>query len=280
MGDLRMHTVVEGPEDGPLVVMLHGFPEFWYSWRYQIKAVAEAGYRVVAPDQRGYNLTDKHGPYDVFTLSKDVAALIRTLGYEKATIVGHNWGGAIAWVFGARYPALSEKLVACNAPHLSATSMVWRSLYLPQVLRSWYILAFQVPSLPERLLSANDYGLLAHRLKRDTRGALSDEELSYFKRAWSRPGALTGGINWYRALFRSWTQGYLKNLAVHTPALLIWGEGDAFLTKRTAEWTRRYVPNLTLEYIRDASHWVQQDSPETVNSYMLDFLENPASSPR
>ena len=140
------------------------------------------------------------------------------------------------------------------------------------------MLLFQIPDLPERLLSANDYELLARNLKKDTKSALSDEELSYFKRAWSQPGALTAGINWYRALFRSWMQGHLKNLDVRAPALLIWGDQDAFLTKQTAEWTRHYVPNLTLKYIKGASHWVQQDSPETVNRYILDFLQSPITS--
>ena len=275
VGDLRMHAVIEGPEDAPLVIMLHGFPEFWYSWRYQIKAVAAAGYRVVAPDQRGYNLTDKHGPHDVFTQAGDVARLIRTLGYEKATVAGHDAGGAVAWVFGARYPDMIERLIACNAPHPYAAIAAWRSLYLPQILRSLYMLLFQIPQLPERLMSAGDYRLPTRTLKRGTKGALSDEELSYFKRAWSRPGALSGGINWYRAQFRSWTQGRLKNLGVRAPVLLIWGDRDIFLTKQTAEWTRRYVPNLTLKYVRGASHWVQQDSPETVNRYVLEFLRSP-----
>ena len=142
------------------------------------------------------------------------------------------------------------------------------------------MLIFQIPELPEWLTSANDYQLLARNLQRDTKGALSDEELSYFKQAWSQPGALTAGINWYRALFRSWVQGHLKDLAVRLPALLIWGDRDAFLTKQTAEWSRDYVPNLTLKYIRGASHWVQQDSPETVNRYVLDFLESPIASSR
>ncbi len=272
VGDIQMHAVVEGSEDAPLVVMLDGFPEFWYSWRYQIKALAAAGYRVVAVDQRGYNLTDKREPYDPFTLASDVAGLIRTLGYGQATIVGHDWGGAIAWVLGARHPDMIEKLIVCNAPHPSAMVTAWKSLYLRQILRSWYMLAFQIPKLPERLMRVNDYGLLARKLKKDTKGTLNEEELSYFKQAWSRPGTLSGGVNWYRALFRSWMRGHLEGLAVHRPALLIWGEGDAFLTERTAEWTRHYVPNLTLKYVRDASHWVQQDSPETVNRYMLDFL--------
>jgi pimeloyl-ACP methyl ester carboxylesterase len=151
--------------------MLHGFPEFWYSWRYQIKAIAAAGYRVFAQDQRGYNLTDKHGPYDVFTLAADIAGLIHTLGYEKATIVGHDWGGTIGWVLGARHPDVAEKLIACNAHHPSAVIAAWRSLYLPQILRTWHVLVFQIPELPEQLMSANGYEPLARNLKKDTKGA-------------------------------------------------------------------------------------------------------------
>ena len=140
------------------------------------------------------------------------------------------------------------------------------------------MLVFQIPDMPERLMSANDYGLLARTLKKGTKGALSGEELSYFKQVWAQPGTLSAGIDWYRALFRSWIQGCLENLTVLTPALLIWGDQDAFLTRQTAEWTRHYVPNLTLRYIRGASHWVQQDSPETVNHYILDFLQSPITS--
>lgn len=216
----------------------------------------------------------------MFTLAADVARLIDALGYEKATIAGHDWGGVIGWVLGARYPNVVEKLVVCNAPHPSAAIVAWRSLYLPQILKSWYMLAFQIPKLPERLMGAKDYAVLARNLKKDTKGALNDEELGYFRRAWSQPGAMTGGINWYRALFRSWMQDHLKDLLVHQPTLLIWGEQDAFLTVRTAEWTRRYVPNLTIKYVRGASHWVQQDSPNTVNRYMLDFLESSTASLR
>ena len=170
VGDLRMHAVIEGPEDAPLVIMLHGVPEFWYSWRYQIKALAAAGYRVVAPDQRGYNLTDERGPHDAFTLAGDVARLIRTLGYERATIVGHDAGGAVAWVFGARHADMAEGLIVCNAPHPSAAVAAWRTLYLPQILKSWYMLLFQIPELPERLMSAGDYTLLRRNLKRDMGG--------------------------------------------------------------------------------------------------------------
>jgi epoxide hydrolase 4 len=273
-GDLRMHAVVEGPEDGPLVVMLHGFPEFWYSWRYQIKALAAAGYRVVAVDQRGYNLTEKRGPYDLFTLASDVAGLIHALGHKGAVVMGNDWGGVVAWVLGSSHPDIVEKLIVLNAPHPSAGLMALRSMYLPQVLKNWYVLAFQIPLVPEVLLSVNDFELFARILKQQTKGAIGDEEIGYFKRAWSQPGALTAGVDWYRTSLRTWMRGRLKDLTVHIPSLLIWGDRDAYLTTRTAEWTRHYVADLEVAYIRGASHWVQQDSPEIVNRYALDFLRS------
>ena len=269
-----MHAVVEGPEDGPLVVMLHGFPEFWYSWRYQIKAFAAAGYRTVAVDQRGYNLTDKRGPYDVFTLAGDVVRLVRALGHERAIIMGNDWGGVVAWVLGALHPGLVEKAIVLNAPHPSAGLLALKSMYLPQLLKSWYVLAFQIPVVPEVLLSTNDFELFARILKQQTKGAIGDEEISHFKQAWSQPGALSAGVEWYRASLRTWMRGRLKDLTVRTPSLLIWGDRDAYLTARTAEWTRHYVTDLKVAYIHGASHWVQQDSPEIVNRYALNFLRS------
>jgi len=269
-----MHAAVEGPEHGPLIVMLHGFPEFWYSWRYQIKALAAAGCRTVAVDQRGYNLTDKQGPYDVFTLAGDVVGLIRTLGHERAVVMGHDWGGIVAWVLGARHPDIVERLIVLNAPHPSASLTALRSMYLPQVLKSWYILAFQVPIVPELLMSANDFEVFARILKHQTKGAVGEEEIGYFKQAWAQPGALSAGVEWYRASLRTWMRGRLKDLSVRTPSLLIWGDRDAYLTTRTAECTRRYVADLEIAYIRGASHWVQQDSPEIVNRYTLNFLQS------
>ena len=272
--DLRMHAVVEGPEDGPLVVMLHGFPEFWYSWRYQIKALASAGYRAVAVDQRGYNLTDKRGPYDVFTLASDVVRLVHTLGYERAVIMGNDWGGVVAWVLGALHPSLVEKIIVLNAPHPSAGLLALKSMYLPQLLKSWYVLAFQIPVVPEALLSVKDFELFARILKQQTKGAIGDEEIGHFKQAWAQPGALGAGVEWYRASLRTWIQGRLKDLTVRTPSLLIWGDRDAYLTTRTAEWTRLLVTDLKVEYIHGASHWVQQDSPEIVTHYALDFMQS------
>ncbi len=274
VGDLNMHVVLEGEEHAPLIVLLHGFPEFWYSWRHQIKPFAAAGYRVVAVDQRGYNLTDKHGPYDIFTLSDDVANLIRALGYDKAAaVMGHDWGGAITWTFGARYPELVDKLIVCNVPHPSVGKTVLQSFYLPQIFKSWYIAFFQIPGLPERAISMNDYKGLTDGLKHAAKDMISDEELSYFKTAWSQPGALSAGIDWYRALFRERGRVASTDSTVEVPSLLIWGDQDAYLTTQTAEWTRPYVDDLKIKYIQGASHWVQQECPDMVNRYTLDFLK-------
>ncbi len=273
VNDLRMHLVSEGAEDAPLIVLLHGFPEFWYSWRHQIKPLAAAGYRVVAVDQRGYNLTDKHGPYDIFTLSDDIAGLIRALGYQKAAaVIGHDWGGVVTWTFGARHANMLEKLIVCNVPHISAGIAAFSRLYLPQIMKSWYMFFFQLPSLPERLIAANDYKLFADVIQEQTKGAVTDTEIAYFKQAWAQPGALFASVSWYRALFQSTSKIAQTDMNVYVPSLLIWGDQDSALTTTTAEWSRRYVQDFTLRAVLGVSHWVEQEAPEIVTRYILDFL--------
>lgn len=270
---IRMHVALEGEPGAPLVVLLHGFPEFWYSWRHQIRALTAAGYRVVAPDQRGYNLTDKQGPYDVFQLSGDVAALIRALGYDKAAaVIGHDWGGVVTWVFGALYPELLDKLIVCNVPHPKTSENVLQSFYFPQIAKSWYMYFFQLPGIPERSLAQDNYKGLAVQLRKDAHKSITRDEIAYFQEAWAQPGAMEGGINWYRAFFRSAGKLRKTNLQVHTPSLLIWGEDDSYLTKQMAEWTRAYVDTLRVEYLPGISHWVQQEAPERVNTLILGFL--------
>ncbi len=274
---LRMHLVSEGKENAPLVVLLHGFPEFWHSWRYQIEPLVNAGYHVVVPDQRGYNLTDKFGPYDLLTLTDDIAGLIETLGYAQASaVIGHDWGGAVTWTFAARYPEMTNRVVVCNMPHPWAVTHAFRERYWPQLMRSWYMGFFQVPLLPEAMLSANDFEMLANSIKNTAHGTITDAELFYFKQAWAQPMALTAMLGWYRAL-RDQRRLRGADLTVRRPSLLIWGDADFALTTQTAEWTRRYVPNLRIDYIPGASHWVQQERPDEVNRHMLDFLE-PAQS--
>lgn len=270
---IGMHLATAG--HGPLVVLLHGFPEFWYSWRYQFPVLAEH-LRVVAPDQRGYNLTEKppHG-YDIETLTTDVAALIRALGYQRAHVVGHDWGGAVAWWLAITRPELVDRLVIMNAPHPATFRQAMQNNWR-QRLRSWYMLFFQLPRLPEAAFRLGDYWALEQSFRRDTTRpeAFTDEVMARYKQAASRPGALTAMINWYREALglSTWRATGRRDLILRVPTLVIWGERDRYLGRELNDDLRRWVPELTLRYIPDASHWVQQDRPEEVNRYLLEFL--------
>jgi pimeloyl-ACP methyl ester carboxylesterase len=275
---IRMHYVTQGNEKGPLVVLLHGFPEFWYSWRYQITFLAEHGYTVVAPDLRGYNDSDKpRTGYDVPTLIRDIQGLIKGLGREKAIIVGHDWGGALAWVFATRYPEMTERLIVLNMPHPAA---MLRDLHRPQQLRkSWYIFFFQLPWLPEYALSRNH----ASEIGRILRGAAVQKQVfprevtAKFQEAMSKPGAMTASLNYYRQLFRrlpaSLRQSPEDTPRITAPTLLIWGEQDIALGLSLTEGLEQWVEHIQIRRIADSGHWVQQEKPELVNSFMLDFLQ-------
>jgi pimeloyl-ACP methyl ester carboxylesterase len=274
LGDVRLHYVETG--SGPLVVLLHGFPEFWYSWRYQIPALVQAGFHVVAPDMRGYNRSAKPPgvrSYRMDLLTRDVERLIRHVGASKAVVVGHDWGAAVAWGFAMQYPALLERLVILNVPHPARMLRALRTVR--QVRKSWYMFFFQVPRLPEALLRANHLAALRRPFRRDPvqRGAFSEADIERYVEAARQPGALTGAINYYRALFR---QGFGRARAsirrIEAPVLVIWGEQDRYLGAELAEPDRALVPYARVERLPDASHWVQADQPETVNALLLDFL--------
>jgi epoxide hydrolase 4 len=271
---VRLHCVVAG--SGPLIILLHGFPEFWYSWRHQIPVLAEH-FTVVAPDMRGYNDSAKPphvAHYDLALLVEDVAQLIRSFGAERAIVAGHDWGAAVAWATALRRPELVEKLIILNVPH--PRIFIQHLLTNPrQRWRSWYTGFFQLPILPEAVIRAADYrfieqvfrGMAVHKQR------FTDEDIAQYKAAIARPGAATAAINYYRAAAR----GALRRLViedpvVNMPTLVIWGEQDFALGKELNNGLARYVPNLTLHVIPDASHWVQQDRPDVVNRYMLDFL--------
>lgn len=271
---IRMHYVQAGSGQ-QLVVLLHGFPECWYSWRHQIPALAEQ-YTVVAPDMRGYNETEKpkHG-YELNVLVADIAALIGHLGRERAVVVGHDWGGAIAWSLAISQPALVERLVILNAPHPGCFGP-GSGLSLRQLVRSWYILAFQVPLLPELLLRAGDFWLL----KRLFHGQIAtsthfrEADARFMLQAIARPGALPAAITYYRRGLR-FNGGIFKGtgLRVQMPTLLIWAEDDAYLGKELTEKTGTFVPDLRIQYIEHCSHWVQQERPELVNRWVSAFLK-------
>lgn len=261
--------------DGPLVVCLHGFPEFWYSWRHQLASLSTAGYRVVAPDLRGYNDSGKpHGvsAYRIERLIDDVASLIEHLSAGPAVLLGHDWGGMIAWAVAAHRPDLVRALVALNAPHPRAYAASVRKP--AQALRSWYMALFQLPYLPERLFRRGDFAKIEGMLRSGPvrPDAFSSEDIARYKEALGKPGALTSAINYYRAMrYRSSQRTLFDPPAVTVPAMLVWGDQDRFLIKQLAEASQSIVPQLRVEHL-NASHWVQNDLPDEVNLLLLDFL--------
>jgi pimeloyl-ACP methyl ester carboxylesterase len=269
---VSLHYVEAG--SGPLVVLLHGFPEFWYAWRAQIPALEAAGFRVLAPDMRGYNLSDKPPGVEDYRLDKltaDVAGLIRQAGAERAHVVGHDWGGAVAWAVAMHRPEAVGRLAILNAPHPAAYHRELRRS--GQFLRSWYVLFFQVPWVPEWLFSAGNFALFERAFRREPLrpGAFTDEDIRRYKEALARPGALTATINYYRAAFRhsGAIQRGLRPIAA--PTLLLWGERDRYLGPRLTEGLEAWVPRLRVERLH-ASHWVQRDAPDEVNRLLIDFL--------
>ena len=270
---VTLHAVEAGPEDGPLIILLHGFPEFWWGWRYQITPLVEAGFRVLVPDQRGYHLSDKpegRRAYDLDRLAKDVVGLADALGRERFSVVGHDWGGLVAWWTASRHPDRVEKLVVLNAPHPAVAGSYIRS-HPSQMVRSLYVGFFQIPRLPEVMLSANGHRSLKDALRRTSRpGTFSDEDIAQYETAWAQPGALTAMLNWYRALpFKP----DMRDPTVRAPTLVIWGTRDRFLEKGLAEASLALCERGSIHWIENATHWVQHEEPEAVNAAMVEFLK-------
>jgi pimeloyl-ACP methyl ester carboxylesterase len=268
---IQLHYVTQG--DGPLMLMLHGFPEFWYSWRHQIREFAK-DYKVVALDLRGYNDSDKPSALSAYRVSElmlDVSGVIKGLGYESCTLVGHDWGGAIAWSFAYNYPELLERLIVLNIPHPAKFT---EGLKTPQqLLKSWYIFFFQIPWLPELLIQSGDYQFISDAFTKMAvnPSVFTPKDLEAYKDAAAKRGALTGMLNYYRNIFPSLGQGQnWEILKIRT--LMIWGEQDTALGKELTYGTQEYVQDLTIRYIPDSSHWVQQEQPDLVNQYIREFL--------
>ena len=272
VGAVKLHCRVDG--SGPLVVLLHGFPEFSWAWRHQIPALAKR-YTVVAPDLRGYGGSDKPqrvSDYRIDKLSADVRGLIAAMGANKAhAIVGHDWGGALAWDFAMRFPDAYEKLAVLNMPHPAKMA---RGIRRPaQLRRSWYIFFFQLPWLPERRLTANGAAIAAPMfrgwsIRKDT---FSDDDLATLKANILRPGAARAMINWYRAALRYPRAGARAKIAA--PTLLIWAEKDRALGKELTYGMERFFTGpFRIHYVPDCSHWVNEEQPELVNRLLLEHL--------
>ena len=270
---IRLHAVAAGPADGPLVVLLHGFPEFWYGWRHQILPLADAGFRVVAPDQRGYGRSGRPegiAAYHLDELAADVAALVEACGRQNADVVGHDWGGLVAWWAALKHPASVRRLVVLNAPHPIAARRYMKR-HWGQLLRSSYIGFFQLPRLPDRMLSMRGFALLRRALLRSAPpGIFRPEDLRAYREAWSQPGALTAMLNWYRALPKLRAQGLDVRIGQRT--LILWGDRDRFLEFGLAEASARLCEDARIVRVERASHWLQHERPRRVSSELVAFL--------
>jgi pimeloyl-ACP methyl ester carboxylesterase len=273
LGEVRLHYVEAG--DGPLVVLLHGFPEFWFGWRFQIPALAEAGFRVVAPDMRGYNLSSRPSgvrAYDMDLLAGDVRDLIRERGSERALLAGHDWGGAVAWATAINHPDVIERLAVLNCPHPRRFLHAVRRP--PQLFKSWYMFFFQLPGVPERVARAGNWRFLRFVFGDARPGAFEAPDIERYIEAWSRPDAITTMINYYRGIFRQTPRRAERRLQpIAAPTLVIWGERDRALGADLAEPDAHDVPNLErVVRLPNASHWVQHDEPEEVSRLLIEFF--------
>ena len=269
VGGAQLHYVEAG--NGPLVVLLHGFPEFWYGWREQIAPLANAGFRVVAPDLRGYNLSSKPNEFDDYTADKiadDVRGLINELGAESAMVVGHDWGGTAAWTLAMNHPEVVDRLVILNAAHPRKLNEGLRNPR--QLLRTWYFFYFQLAGLPERRAARNGWQFFKGFL-RDARPPYTKRETDRYVEAWSQPGAVKAMIDYYRAAVRLGSKQEVHTISA--PTLVIWGQGDRYLGPTLAEPHHEDVPNLDrVVRLPNASHWVHHDEAEKVNDLLVDFF--------
>jgi len=273
---IRIHVVEQGPEDGKPVLFVHGFPEFWWSWRHQLDACARAGFRAMAMDLRGFGESDKPddvAAYSVANSFNDVNAVADSVG-GRVALVAHDWGGGMAWPYAAFFPDRVERLVVMNAPHVN----VYADLphHLPQLQASWYMFFFQFEGVAEDVLSRNDYELLKEWFYGTATVPLANEDVARYVEVFSRPGALTAGLNWYRANVPP--ASYLADQRLELPpitcpTMLLWGLDDAYLTFELGRRAGEHVSGpFALHALADTGHWIQQERPDEVNELLLDFL--------
>ncbi len=278
---VALHVVLGG--SGPLVVLLHGWPESWVTWRHVMGPLRDAGFTVAVPDLRGFGDSEKPPHVDDYAVDRvatDVHALIRALGHERAHVVGHDWGGVVAWQLALRHDDVLDKLVIVNAPHPGLFKK--RLRHFDQLKASYYMFVFQVPFVAERLVSSDDFRPLKNILKYQPRreGAFTDEDVELYVRAIKKPGALTAGLNYYRAAGRAAVAEGLRGLkggrhrggVVERPTLVVWGLDDSALPPENLDGLDRVVTSVRTVRIPQCSHWVQHDAPEILVRETLAFL--------
>jgi pimeloyl-ACP methyl ester carboxylesterase len=269
-----LHFVQAGPADGPLLFLLHGFPEFWFAWREHIAPLAQAGFRVVAPDQRGYNFSGKPRGVDAYRLDRladDIFDLADALGGEAFQVVGHDWGASVAWWMATRRPARLRRMVALSAPHPA----VWRRAMAEdraQRQKSRYVQMLRLPWLPEALIKAGGYSGLAKAFATAARPeAFGPEILAEYQSAWRRPGALTATLNWYRALFRQ-DLPMPAAASLTSPTLVLWGDKDPYARPELANESAALCADARVVHFANAGHWLAHDEPAAVRDQLLNFL--------
>jgi pimeloyl-ACP methyl ester carboxylesterase len=277
---IELEVATAGPADGTPVVLLHGFPESWHCWRFQIPALVEAGYRVIAPNMRGYGKSSKPGgvrAYRIDALADDIAGLMDHYGLEKAAVVGHDWGAAVTWHFGRRHPDRATCLTVLNCP---PGEVVFKTVFssLAQARRSWYIFVFQLPWLPEWMISRNDFSRLWASMAKTTtnEGRFTEADRAAYLAAWREPGVATAMLNYYRASLRG-GRATPKVRKVPVPMRLIWGTADHALGSDMIEPSRDFAEDLDVVRLDGISHWVNVDAPEAVNEALLPWLAQHAA---
>jgi epoxide hydrolase 4 len=270
---IRIHTVESGT--GPPVLLLHGFPDFWYGWRHQIGALSDAGFRVIAPDLRGYNETDAPRgvrAYSMSTLVDDLVGLIGAIGLERPAVVGHDWGGLIGWHAAMYHPERVSRLAILNAPHPVPFARTLRR-NPRQLVRSAYGAFFQLPIVPERLLGARRFALLRRGWRRGP--APQPEDVRRYMEAFRKPYRLSGPLNYYRAWLRSPRP---EPRRIDLPTLVLWGERDPFLLSSLLEGLEAWVHDLRIHRVEKAGHWLNHDHTEVVNERLISFLRETQGS--
>jgi len=268
---ITLHVVTAGPAEGPMVLLLHGFPEFWYGWRHQIDALAARGYFVVVPDQRGYNLSERPrrvSSYKLDILVADVLGLAGHFQRETFDLVSHDWGGLVGWRMAMTHPERVNRFAVLNMPHPSVFERHMRTW--DQLKRSWYVLAFQLPWIAERML--NKPGNLERTMRRNTVGGISDEDMNRYRKAWDQPGASSAMLAWYRAAIRH-RSPKPPSPRVSMPTLIAWGVEDKALHVRMAKASAAYCDDVRVELIENAAHFVAHDAPDEINALLAEFLE-------
>jgi pimeloyl-ACP methyl ester carboxylesterase len=273
VGDVILHCVIAGPPDGDVVLLLHGFPEFWYEWYEYILPLATAGYRVVVPDQRGYHRSERPDAISAYhpdALATDVCGIIDNIGAEKAHIVGHDWGAFVAWWVALHHPARLQTLSVINVPHPTAFKQtLWRNP--KQVLRSWYIGLFQLPRVPEAIARVGNWRSVTAMMQRSSHeGTFDATDFERYRTAWALDGAYEAMINWYRAVVRANPQPVQTQ--INTPTLLLWGAQDRFLTRSLADASAQYCTHSEVVMFEQATHWVPHEEQTHVQTQLLDHF--------